>query len=166
MKTKYIILVLLVIVAGIVVWVYNSKSTTLTSNNPKPMENQTGNFVSSTKTYSFSYPIFDKWDVKVANNEISYSPSANSGFNSYTPFKITMQEKMLKVAADFWDKQPKNSKGVPYIPGTVRDSLGNTTLTFKTASGSMELSIPKAGESYGFSGQKVWDTVLNSFESK
>ena len=104
-------------------------------------------------------------NLNVDQDEIVYSPAPDAGFTAYQN-KITMREKMMKVTPDFWEKQPKNAKGVAYVAGTLKDSNGNTTVTFRTKSSSMELSIPASFEGDNFSGQKVWDTVVNSFEIK
>ena len=165
MKIKFLVSAVLVILTIIAIAAYDSYFKTL-KNKSIPMTNQVSSFISADNKFSFDYPGFNNWDTKVTGNQVIYSPSENAGFNVYQPYKITVQEKMVKVAADFWGNQTKNSKGVVYVAGSSKNSNGNTTLTFRTSGGSIELSVPKSAVEYGIDGQKIWDTVLNSFEVK
>ncbi len=164
MKMRYAILI--VLLAVILILIYYFRAHKVTPQTPINIANQTGHFNSPNDQFSFDYPIFEKWNLIVKATEIDYVPSADSKINIYQPYKLIVQEKMLKVAPDFWAKQPKNPKGTSYYTENVKDNNGNGSITFRVNSSSIEVLIPKTSSQYGFDGQKIWDTVLNSFNVK
>ncbi len=165
MKKMYIIsgVIILAILIIAVIFMFNpfKKKNEVTETRDFSLSNLAG----------FKYPVFKGWDVQVKNGgtpispsaEIIYSPSPDASFDAYVPYKITIQEIMMEVAGGFWEKQPINPKGVTYIARSSKDSYGNTALIFRIGINSFEISIPKNTNENGFSGQKVWDTILDSF---
>lgn len=133
-----------------------------------------GHFTSADQQFSFDYPLFDHWTVKVTDNAITYAPTSNADFTTNWDPTITLRKKMMKVTADFWDKKVKNPNGVPYfmqiqaidiLPDNHFAVEHPDSITFRTSNTTIELHIPSLSQDHGLSGQTIWNTILNSFKT-
>ncbi len=121
------------------------------------MQNQIVHFVSEDNSFSFDYPLFDNWSITTDSNSITYTQKLESR-------QITIREKLMKVTPEFWPSQPINPQGVPYF--TEKNTAGGEIINFRISNGAIEISIPKKVANSEFSGQKIRDIILNSFESE
>ena len=141
---------------------------TKTMDASKPKVAKISNYISEDKSFSFSYPDFEKWNAD--KPEIIY-PNQISNKDFY------MTDIVYYSASNTWSgieprirfhrimSREKSLIGKPNINGVVYNDqdVPGQKVTFQTSSFEVEVSIV-AGDVEGFSAQVVLDEIIKSFK--
>ena len=166
MKKMYLILgviLVLLIVSLLPLWnkavknssINNQMQTSSPSYTIKHYQNHTE------PKFSFDYPEFSGWHSQIENNEIRYIPDAALGIKMAYPPTIIIKPMIIDCLFDY--KTILNPNGVPYGPRSKPASGKAPSIIFFLKDQYVEITIPKDETYPNFSGQIIWDTIINSF---